>query len=125
MVTAIFLLSLVTMTMTVLIAGVSGDARRTQMLSEDAQLRQLSLAGAEVARSQLPADARTGRLPVILPNSLRQNGAALTITIQSGQSPDDIQLEIEASLPRHRMTNHLHLTRTSGRWQIIAASLGD
>ncbi|MGD0464048.1 MAG: hypothetical protein ABSB74_16320 [Tepidisphaeraceae bacterium] len=125
MVTAIFLVSLVTMTLTVLIAGVVGEARRTQMLSEDAQLRQLLLAGTEIARSQLPAEAQTGQLPVTLPNSLRQAGAALTITIQSRQSPDDVQIEIEASLPRHRMTDRIHLTRATAEWQVVSSALGD
>jgi hypothetical protein len=116
MITAIFLMSLVTMTLTVLIAGVVGEARRTQSFTEDAQLRQLLLAGAEIARVQF----QTSQQPVTLPDALQKEGAKLTITIQSRQSPDDATVEIEASLPHHHMTDQLHLTRTNGQWQIVA-----
>jgi type II secretory pathway component PulK len=126
MVTAIFLMSLVTMTLTLLIAGISGDARRTQTLSEDAQLRQLLLAGTEIARSQLPATiSQTTNLPTMLPTSLQQQSAALKITIQSIQSPTDIIIEIEASVPRHKMTDQVHLTQSNGHWEVISSSLNN
>ncbi len=126
MITAIFLMSLVTMTLTVLIAGVAGEARRTQTQSEEAQLRQLLLAGAEIAQSQLPASiTQTGQLPVSLPDQLKQEGATLTITIQSIQSPEEVTIEMEATLPHHQMTDQLHLTHTTGQWQITASSLGN
>jgi hypothetical protein len=126
MVTAIFLMSLVTMTLTVLIAGVFGDARRTQTLSEDAQLRQLLLAGTTIARSELPNSVtQTGDLPVTLPNSLQQAGATLKITIQSIQSPADAIVEIEVSLPHHQMTDQVHLTQSNGHWEVISSSLNN
>jgi type II secretory pathway component PulK len=126
MVTAIFLMSLVTMTLTVLIAAIYSDAQRTKSLAEDAQLRQLLLAGSQIAQSQLPDSiTQTSNIPVTLPDSLKNDGANLTIQIQSIQSSTDVTVEIEATLPHHQLTNQLHLTRANNTWQITTTSLGN
>ncbi len=124
MITAIFLMSLVTMTLTVLMATIYGDAQRTQSQTEDAQLRQLLLAGTEFAQLNLPNSvSQVGNIPMILPDSLRDDGANLIIEIQTIHSPTDVELEVEATLPHHKMTNHLHLTRPADHWQITEAHL--
>jgi type II secretory pathway pseudopilin PulG len=124
MITAIFLMSLVTMTLTVLMTTIYGDAQRTQSQTEDAQLRQLLLAGTEFAQLNLPNSvSQLGNIPITLPNSLRDDEASLTIEIQTIHSPSDVELEVDATLPHHKMTNHLHLTRQANRWQITEAHL--
>ncbi len=124
MITAIFLMSLVTMTLTVLMTAICGDAQRTKSLNEDAQLRQLLLAGAEFAQLKLPDSiSQVGHIPFTLPNSLKKDGANLTIEIQTINSPTDVNLEIEATLPHHKMTSHLRLVRPADHWQITEAHL--
>jgi hypothetical protein len=122
MVTAIFLISFTVMTLTVLMATIAAQSRRAQILSQDAQLRQLLTAGAAFADAKLQSDS-SGRFSVPLPESLVQLSADLTVEIQPG--PDDKTLvEIQASLPHHHLSQRLTFARKEDRWRITDATLG-
>jgi hypothetical protein len=125
MVIAIFLLSLVAMTLTALSAAIIAEARRTQIQGEGAQLRQLLHAGARIAQVELRSPVSANEhLPATLPASLQQSGAGLIIVVQSIPSSDDVILDVEASLPRHRMSSEIHLKNVGGQWLIAGFDLG-
>lgn len=124
MVTAIFLLSLVAMTLTALSAELFVQAGRTQVLVEDAQLRQLLLAGSVFAESHLESASSTP-LSVSLPDALPRQSAALTVEVRPGASASQRIAEIEASLPRHQLSQQLHFSREGDSWRMTEAKLGD
>jgi hypothetical protein len=122
MLTAIMLLSLTAMTITLLGVTLSNQARRTQFAGEDAQLRQLLIAGTAFAQTRIPSDS-AGRFSVAVPDALWQESAELTVDIRAGSAGDKIA-EVEASFPRHRLSQQLIFTSQNGGWQITAANLG-
>ena len=121
MVTAIMLISLTVMTLTVLMATIGDQSRRALVVAEDAQLRQLLDAGADFAQVKLQASS-SGRFSVPLPEVLSRLGADLTVEIQGGWD-EKTNAEIEADLPHHRMSQHLTLRRDGDHWRIADATL--
>jgi hypothetical protein len=124
MVIAIVLLGLSAMTLTALGVTFSTQVRRTQMAAEDAQLRQLLLAGATFARDKVVAHS-FGKFEVLLPDSLRHDQAVLNVDIQAGASDSERIVEVAASLPRHQTSQRLVLSLQSGAWQITQANPGE
>jgi hypothetical protein len=124
MVTAIFLLSLVAMTLTALSAELFVQASRTRTLGEDAQLRQLLLAGTTFAQSHLDSSS-IAPMTISLPGALQRQSAVLTIKIRPGNSSSEKIAEIEASLPRNRLSQQLHFSRDEDHWRMTEATLGD
>ncbi len=123
MITAIVLISLTAMTLTVLTATIVTQSRRGQILSDDAQLRQLLTAGAAFAEVKLQSNS-SGRFTVPLPESLRRISAELTVEIQAGADESRLA-EIQASLPHHHLSQRLSFSRQENRWQITGAALGE
>jgi len=121
MITAIALLSLTAMTITLLGMTLFNQARRTQIAAEDAQLRQLLIAGTTFAQSRVSVSS--GRFSVAIPETLRQDSAELTVDIRADSAGDKIA-EVDASLPHHRLSQQLTFSLQNGVWQITAANLG-
>jgi type II secretory pathway component PulK len=123
MITAICLMSLTVIAAVALNSALIFEGRRSRMLNEDAQLRQLLLAGAEIAREDLASSAlQQGISAVELPNQLQRRGARLML--ESHRSPSDAVVEIEAFMPGRRMSQRIHLTKSNGQWRAISADLG-
>lgn len=122
MLTAIVLLSLTAMTITLLGATLFNQARRTQIIGEDAQLRQLLIAGTAFAQTKVPSDA-SGRFSVAVPDVLQQDSAELTVDIHADSTGNKIA-EVEASLPHHRLSQQLTFSSQNGVWQLSDANLG-
>jgi hypothetical protein len=122
MVTAIVLMSLVGITLTVMMVAMRGESGRTQQAEDDAQLRQLLLAGSAFAISHAES---SGHYSVPLPDGLRSRSAELTVEIQPGQGSDEKIAEIEADLPKHRLSQQIYLSRLDGKWSISQAHLGE
>jgi hypothetical protein len=122
MITAIMLLSLTAMTITLLGVTLSNQARRTQFAVEDAQLRQLLTAGTAFAQTRIQSDS-SGRFSVPLPDGLKQESAELTVEIHAGPSGNKIA-EVNASLPHHRLSQQLTFSSQNGVWQMTQANLG-
>jgi hypothetical protein len=123
MVMALIVMSLLVTTIALLAVAGSLQAKRTRMAMEDAQLRQLLVAG--IAASQARLNAAPGaEISVALPESLRQQGAALTVRIEAGTSASERTVEIDASLPRHRMSQRAEFSMRGGSWQLVSAELG-
>jgi type II secretory pathway component PulK len=122
MITAIMLLSLTAMTITLLGVTLSNQARRTQFVAQDAQLRQLLTAGTSFAQTRISSDS-SGRFSVTLPDALTQDSAKLTVDIHADSSGNKIA-EVDASLPHHRLSQQLTFSSQNGIWQITQANLG-
>jgi type II secretory pathway pseudopilin PulG len=123
MVTAIVLMGLVALTLAALGSAFVVQSHRTQALAEDAQLRQLLLAGALEAQSRLAASTLEQRVSIPLPAELADRGASLILQPDPDAPAGQAILRIEAALPRHRMAQRLTLSQTAGRWQITNAEL--
>jgi type II secretory pathway pseudopilin PulG len=123
MVTAIVLMGLIALTLAALGTAFVIQSRRTLALAEDAQLRQLLLAGALEAQSRLAASALDKNIPIALPDELRDRGASLSLQPEPSPPASQTVIRIEAALPHHRMAQRLTLAQTDGRWQVIAAEL--
>lgn len=121
MVTAIMLLSLCGMAMTVLSVTVYEQAKRAQMQADDAQLRALLNAGAAFA-AKMPSSSQ-GRIVVPLPDSLGRNSTHLTVDFQSDSTADERIAEISASLPHRQMSQRLILSLQDGVWRTTQADL--
>jgi hypothetical protein len=121
MVIAIVLMGLCAMTLTALGVTLSAQVRRTQIAAEDAQLRQLLLAGATFAREKTVSNS-LGKFEVLLPDSLRHDSALLNVDIQAGTSDSERIVQVKASLPHHQNSQRLLLTLQSGAWQIVQAT---
>jgi len=121
MVTVIFLMSFTAMTLTVLTLTIFSQARRGQVSSQDAELRQLLTAGANFAQTQLQSQT-TVHTAIPLPDSLRQQSAELTIDIDS-ISPTQKIVEIQASLPHHHLSQKITFELQQNVWRPISATL--
>lgn len=121
MITAIVLLSLTAMTITILGVTVLSQGRRTRILTEDAELRELLTAGAAFAKSQIQSNS-TGHFPVPLPETLAHDSAELTVDIRS-DSVSARSADIEASLPHHHQSERVTFESRDGIWQPVTATL--
>jgi hypothetical protein len=124
MVMALIVFSLVATTMTMLAVGAMIENKRTRIAMEDAQLRQLLIAGELAAQSSLQKGA-TADSTLALPDALQQPGAAVKMRIEPGATPDERWIEVEASLPRHRISQRVHVMQHNAIWEITGAQLGD
>jgi hypothetical protein len=122
MVTAIMLLSLAAITVTLLGVTITNQVRRTEMAAEDAQLRQLLSAGAAVAQTRVASNS-SGRFSISLPDALKQLSAELTVDIHD-VSPAQKIAEVDASLDNHHRSQRLTFALQNGAWQISRADLG-
>jgi len=123
MVTAIVLLGLVALTLASMGVAFVFQSQRTLSLAQDAQLRQLLLAGTFEARTRLAASGLDKPVSLDLPDDLREQGATLKLEPQPDTAAGQITIQIEATLPRHRMAQRIHLLRLDTRWQVISADL--
>ncbi len=119
---AIIVFGMVAVTIVSLSAAFSVQAGRAYSQSQDAQLRELLLAGAQAARARLDSQSAFP-VTIPLPSSLSDQGATLLLTRQSPQSPDAAVIDIQASLPHHALAQRLQFSHASGTWQLIDAQL--
>jgi type II secretory pathway component PulK len=126
MIMAIALMALAAMALAAAGAAFYTQVVRTRLAAEDAQLRQLLLAGAQCSIAHLDASTSIDG-QVLLPDGLTQQGAVLTLhaaTDQSTASADQQVVQIDAALPRHRLSQRVEFWRHNGIWQIADADLG-
>jgi len=127
MLTAIALIALVGMAMAAAGAVFHLDLRRTAAAVQDAQLRQLLVAGERAAREALPA-AGAGAVtdadhPVALPPALAARGASLVVRFDPGKKPGDATATVEAALEGRVMSQTLHYERGPAGWRLASAAI--
>jgi hypothetical protein len=128
MILAIWTIGFVAIVLTVLCAAVTGEIRRAGLLAEDAELRQLLLAGTDAARLRLAAALNeSGSWTIDLPGALADQHAQLTMTIAAETRSDATVpagsvapaggtrfAQLDAILPHHRMHETLRMVDRSG-----------
>ena len=132
-VVAILLLLLVAATLPVLASVFTADAKRTRAQADDAQLRQLLMAGAVFAKGQAPtitavgsgAAAAPAPVDVPLPPELSDMGAKLTCTFNRVDA-DHVSAIVHARLPSRSMEQTVTFERhggSDGTWHATHATL--
>jgi hypothetical protein len=119
---AVLMIAVVAGSLTALTLAFAAQAKRTTRQAEDAQLRQLLLAG------QVAAQQGLGQSPggdVVLPSELRSAGASVRYETVKGEGADDVvQVRVVARLGEGRsMTQTLRFTRAGDRWELRSAEL--
>jgi hypothetical protein len=92
------------------------DARRTRAQAQDAQLRQLLIAGAAAALDR--ADS-TGKSALDLPKEL----ADAKVSIEIAGGGDDRKAWIIAKIEKREFSQALSLHRSAGKWSLVSAQL--
>jgi|GEM_PF-2687457 len=109
------------------IAGIAQVCRidmvRTRARAQDAQLRELLLAGADVAIARLANGSAVDGM-ITLPDDLTAQGAKIVLHAQAAAGADAKEVTIEASFSMHQLSQDLHFVRSQGAWQLNSAELG-
>lgn len=126
-VTAVILIALVGAALAAAVTLLGAESRRTRSAVEDAQLRQLLLAGEAGARQHL---ARRGAadgtaVPLALPADLSAAGARVELRFSPDEAGDSCEVRVDASLGRRRASQSLRFNRGNRgtEWQLVAAEL--
>lgn len=117
LVTAVILLALMSAVALAMVMLLRADMNRTHAAEDEAQLRQLLLAGSDVARTA----AETGVVEVPLPAELA--GGKLTLRIE--QEGEQRRASVEASVDAARARQALVLERARTGWRVIEARLDE
>jgi type II secretory pathway component PulK len=103
--------------------SVMRDFQSTQRAGDEAQLRQMLLAGATDAVARVNAGNDLTRPQTIaLPKELTDRGGSLRVMSASTKT-DESLLTVHAELAGHLREQQLRFTRTNGRWHVATASL--
>lgn len=127
LITAIALAGFVGVALAVVLMSFSAELKRTRSASDEAQLRQLLLAGASDAAARArgwPEAAEPHRWEVTLPDDLARLGAKVTSESQPSEA-GLIQVRVNASLGGRRAAQTLRLAHTDKGWQTVAARIDD
>ena len=118
---AVLMISIVAGSLAALTLAFAAQARRTTRHAQDAQLRQLLLAG-QVAAQQTIGQSANGE--VSLPAELRSAGGSVRYETISGSGADEMQVRVVARVGEGRsMTQTLRFTRNADHWELRAAEL--
>jgi hypothetical protein len=123
LIVAIALVAMVAMTIASIGFVMRTEVLRTRAAGDEAQLRQLLLAGTQTARARLAAAGGKADGAMALPDSLAGAGASVSLTEES-TAADQAAVRIEASLGSRRLSQVVHFVQKSGAWQVDAAELG-
>jgi hypothetical protein len=118
--TAIALISIVAVGLAAITTLFAADVKRTLRHADDAQLRQLLIAG-QLAVTAAP---KPGKADVPLPPELQSAGA--TLAYDANPAPDDavLRVTVTARMASGRaMTQTLHFIRDGDRWVLRSAEL--
>lgn len=125
MITALALLTLVAITLVPLTALTRAQVRYTRHVADEAQLRQMLLAGEQAARATLAQapepPARQQAVP--LPSGLAEAGATLTLGFEELED-DRWRVRVRAALGEDHAQQTLRYRREDQRWQLERTRLG-
>jgi hypothetical protein len=118
---AVLMISIVAGSLAALTLAFAAQAKRTTRHAQEAQLRQLLLAG-QVAAQRGGGQSANGE--VSLPAELRSAGASVRYEMIPGSGADQMQVRVMARLGEGRsMTQTLRFARNVDRWELRAAEL--
>lgn len=124
--TAIIMIGLVGVAMTALGSLLAHQVRRTQIHSDDSQLRQLLLAGAASVSDR--AVTWSGTVPkqqwkLSLPEALADDAAEVTVRISRLEEDRSLIARVEAAYAGRSMHQTLVLRHISARWMVVHAAI--
>ena len=103
--------------------AVTRDFQRSQRQADEAQLRQLLLAGAADAAGRVAsAEGPQAEWTIALPKELADRGRALRATRDETKS-DSIAIVVHAELAGHVREQQLRFTKADGRWRLTSATV--
>ena len=123
MLAAVALVGIAAAAVVALSASLTADAQRTRRTAQDAQLRQLLLAGAASVAdraAQWPEAPDAKGWEVALPQPLIGRG---TIRILDASQEGRTTYRVEATFDGRHASTDLRLERRGGSWQVISAEL--
>ena len=123
-VTAIVIMGLVGATATAMVSMISADYHRSRRLAEEAQMRQMFLAGNAQVMEQAQSwnQPSAGKSSLTLPDALRTQEASLEVST-TAQGNDTVQVTMTARIAKHESCEELTLKRSDGKWKIDSAQL--
>lgn len=126
LITAVTLLALVSVAVASIGVSFALSAKRTSAGRDDAQLRQLLLAGTTATLDHLntapvtqPAD-RSSHLDMPLPDTI--SDVHITISFEPSADTAKLTARVEATLAAHHRSQKLHLSHTGGSWRVEQAN---
>ena len=120
-ITVVMMLMLVASAAVAMSALFATEARRTHAAKTQAQERQLLLAGAAYAETELAARGNAVRnIDVPLPPSVE---GTLRLHIEPGPTSAEAAVQIQATVAAERARQTLTFTRTAETWRITSATL--
>jgi hypothetical protein len=130
MVLAIFIMSILSVSLVTLAVGFAQDASRTRLGAEDAQLRQILLAGADDLRAKISAGAMpaggAGAATVesaLLPQTLRDQQAGLAIAPLADDSANARSFEFTATMSHRQLAEKVRFAQQNGVWMLAGAEM--
>ena len=124
-VAALGLIAVVGVTLAAVATLLTSDVKRTRRAADDAQLRQLLVAGEAAARASLAGTDQPREVALKLPTELESTGITLTIERLDGGNPaDGVQFRVTARGGDGRsVAQTLRYTRAAEGWRLDAAEL--
>lgn len=127
---AVFMIAMVGTASVALMTLLRDDAARTVPAADEAQLRQLLIAGAMAAPQLLPpplseaSDRGQGRTQeLMLPPELAERGAAITLRSERGTGGVTWLIHVDARLGDDSASQTLTFARTARGWSAVEAKL--
>jgi hypothetical protein len=118
---AVMMIAIVAGSLAALTLAFAAQAKRTTRQAQDAQLRQLLLAG-QVAAQQ--AIGQSGSGDVALPAELHSAGGSVRYETIPGSGGNEMQVRVVARFGESRtMTQTLRFSRNADRWELRSAEL--
>ena len=123
-VAALALVAVVGISLTVLTTLLARDLKRTTHQSQDAQLRQLLIAGESAVRASLDKQGHARDVSLKLPPELEASGASIAFEPVEPASEDTVRIRVTARGADGRsMSQTLQYGRSVERWELRAAEL--
>ena len=120
--TALGLVAIIGVGLAAMAAVFAGEVRRSARVRDDAQLRQLLLAGEVAARAAVARGGDAGE--VELPGELKVRGAALALAAEGTDADGQRKLRVTARLAGERSMSQVLTYRGSGaEWTLHSAEL--
>ena len=121
-ITALALVGIVGVTLATLTAIFARDVKRSLRQHDDAQLRQLLIAGEIAARGSLGREA-TGEVAVALPDELQSAANSLALQRLDGNQADVIEVRVTARAGEGRsMRQTLKYAKDGDGWRLQSAT---
>jgi hypothetical protein len=123
-ITALAIIGLIGVTLATLTALFARDVKRSLRLNQDAQLRQLLIAGELAARESLGAEAAGGEVAVTLPQDLQSAGLSLAYERLSRAEADGVEVRVTARGADNRSVSQtLAYVKGADGWKLRSAGL--